>query len=188
MQIININGPINAGKTTVCGLLEKRLPACLFIEVDDLLADAEQEALRLDFMGGIKERLNRLEQRINTEKQAGKYQLILFAYPMEKNNYRSWKKFEDEQTSFMNITLAPALETCLTNRGSRELDEWEKSRIVRMYAEGYQCPRHSDLVIDNTFQRPEETVEIIMNFLKGHLQARTNCLTNFSQPQYFPFE
>lgn len=183
MQIININGPINAGKTTVCALLKKRLSACLFIEVDDLLADAEQETLQLDFMGGIKERLNRLEQRINAEKQAGKYQVILFAYPMEKNNYRAWKKFEDEETSFINITLAPALKACLTNRGNRELDEWEKSRIARMYAEGYQCPQHSDLVIDNTFQIPEETVEMIMNFLKKCLQARIDCLTDFPRPQ-----
>ena len=43
MLIVNINGPINAGKSTICRLLAKDLPDCLFIEADDLLSDEEQE-------------------------------------------------------------------------------------------------------------------------------------------------
>lgn len=82
MLIVNINGPINAGKSTVCRLLAKDLPNCLFIEADDLLSDEEQESLHLDFMGGIVERLRRLEQKIAVEKNDGRYGVILFAYPM----------------------------------------------------------------------------------------------------------
>lgn len=172
MRIININGPINAGKTTVCRLLGSNLPGCLFIEVDELLDDAEQEALQLDFMSGIKERLRRLDQKITAEKKKGKYQIILFAYPMEKNNYCAWKKFEDAHSIFINITLSPALAACLTNRGKREPDEWEKQRIKQMYVEGYQCPPQSDLIIDNTFQTPEETAKIIMDYLKGRPEEK----------------
>lgn len=41
MKIINVNGPINAGKTTISKFLADKLPQTLFIEVDDLLSDAE---------------------------------------------------------------------------------------------------------------------------------------------------
>ena len=39
MQIININGPINAGKSTISKLLTQKLSNAIFIEVDDLLSD-----------------------------------------------------------------------------------------------------------------------------------------------------
>lgn len=168
MLIVNINGPINAGKSTVCRLLAKDLPNCLFIEADDLLSDEEQESLHLDFMGGIVERLRRLEQKIAVEKNDGRYGVILFAYPMTQKNYRGWKKFEDVRTVFVNITLSPLLSVCLTNRGNRELDAWEKKRIKQMYDENYHCPKQSDLIIDNTDQTPEQTAEIIRNFLKKY--------------------
>ena len=45
MLILNINGPINSGKTTVSRILEKILPDSLFIEVDDLLSDDEEKPL-----------------------------------------------------------------------------------------------------------------------------------------------
>lgn len=168
MLIININGPINAGKSTICQLLAKDLPDSLFIEVDDLLSDEEQEALNLDFMGGIMERLRRLDHKIAIEKNAGRYSMILFAYPMTKDNYGRWKKFEDALTNFVNITLSPSLSVCLTNRGNRELDAWEKKRIRQMYDENYHCPEQSDFIIDNTRQTPEQTAEIIRNFLKKY--------------------
>ena len=47
MKIININGPINSGKTTVSKLLAEQMSDALFIEVDDLLSDEEQETLGL---------------------------------------------------------------------------------------------------------------------------------------------
>ena len=47
MRIININGPINAGKTTISKLLSACLLQSLFIEVDDLLSDEEQADLGL---------------------------------------------------------------------------------------------------------------------------------------------
>ncbi len=166
MLIININGPINSGKTTICRLLEKRLPASLFIEVDDLLSDTEQDDLCLDFMGGIKERLNRLDAKIKEEKKSKKYRIILFAYPMEVNNYARWKRYEDQYTRFINITLSPRQEVCLTNRGHRELTLWEIQRIKQMYQEGYQCPQQSDFLIDNSDETAEQSVLRIEEFLK----------------------
>ena len=79
--------------------------------------------------------------------------------------YDEWKSFEDKNTSFTNITLAPSLEVCLTNRGQRELADWEISRIKQMYDEGYHNREFADLIIDNSNQTPQETVDVILMFL-----------------------
>lgn len=166
MQIININGPINSGKSTISKLLEKELPNALFIEVDDLLSDEEQEKLGLKMEQGWQERTNRLTKIVNAEKQNKAYDNIVFAYPISENLYNEWKLWQDENTKFINITLAPKLEVCLTNRGTRELEEAEKHRIVQMYAEGYHNRAYSDLIIDNSVQTPSETLDTILKFLR----------------------
>lgn len=166
MQIININGPINSGKSTVSKLLVNSLLQSLFIEVDDLLSEDEQDRLGLSMQAGWGERTNRLAKIIKQEKGNGDYQTIVFAYPISQNLYQEWKSWEDKDTSFVNITLAPKLEVCLQNRGDRELDDWEIERIKQMYKEGYQHPPFSDLIIDNSKQSPQETVQAIVSFLQ----------------------
>ena len=165
MQIININGPINSGKTTVSKLLVNSLPQALFIEVDELLSDEEQAKLGLSMEEGWAERTNRLAKIIKQEKAKAAYRNIVFAYPISPNLYQEWKSLEDKNTSFVNITLAPKLEVCLQNRGTRELDDWEIKRIKQMYQEGYQNPPCADLIIDNSNQSPQETTKEIINFL-----------------------
>ena len=165
MRIININGPINSGKTTVSKLLQEKLPNCLFIEVDELLSDKEQKKLNLSREEGWAERLKRLNAVITQEKKLRRYENIIFAYPMTDKTYYQWKLWEDENTKFISITLAPDMEICLQNRGTRELSEAEKSRIKQMYQEGYHCSEFADLIIDNGKQKPEETAESIMDYL-----------------------
>ena len=82
MKIININGPINSGKTTISKLLQEKLPQSLFIEVDDLLSDDEQENLKLSREQGWAERLQRLDKIIVQEKNLRRYDNIIFAYPI----------------------------------------------------------------------------------------------------------
>ena len=115
---------------------------------------------------GWAERTNRLAKIIKQEKENGSYRNIVFAYPISHNLYQEWKFLEDKDTSFVNITLAPKLEVCLQNRGARELDDWEITRIKQMYQEGYQNPPFSDLIIDNGSQTPQETVQAIVSFLQ----------------------
>ena len=43
MKIININGPINAGKSTISKLLAENLVNSKFIEVDDKLLEVENK-------------------------------------------------------------------------------------------------------------------------------------------------
>lgn len=170
MLLLNINGPINAGKSTVCKILQHKLPQCRFVEVDDLLSDEEQKSLNLDFWGGIYERLNRLDNAIFFAKEQNNCSIFLFAYPLggkDGNNYLRWKRFEDENTKLICITLAPRLERCLLNRGTRDLETWEKARIEEMYKLGYQNPPQADLIIDNSLQTPQETADAICTYLLG---------------------
>ena len=45
MLILNINGPINSGKSTVSKILVQQLKSARFIEVDDLLSDEVRHVL-----------------------------------------------------------------------------------------------------------------------------------------------
>ena len=59
------------------------------------------------------------------------------------------------------FTLAPQLGKALTNRGARELSDWEKARIQNHYDIGIHNPSFVE-VIDNTEQTPEETSRYIL--------------------------
>ena len=48
MLILNINGPMNSGKSTVSKILVKLLENAAFIEVDELMSDEEQEKMGED--------------------------------------------------------------------------------------------------------------------------------------------
>lgn len=81
MLLININGPINSGKTTISKILSSKIENSLFIEVDDLLSDEEKEHLGLGFKESIALRLERLDKLLKEHVSQNKYQVIIFAYP-----------------------------------------------------------------------------------------------------------
>lgn len=164
MKIININGAINSGKSTVSKILIKLLPKAVFIEVDELLPDEEQSALGLDFKAGIAERLKRLDIEVKKHIASKQYDYIIFAYPMTAKSYSLWKKMAGN-TPFICITLSPSLENCLRNRGTRELTVFEISRIKEMYRQEYHCPSNADLIVYNDSQTPEQTAQEIFAFL-----------------------
>ena len=166
MILLNINGPINAGKTTVSRILEKILPDSLFIEVDDLLTDGEEERLGLSIEDGWRERVDRLERLILREKKSKKHRIVFFAYPIGREYYDRWKSYEDEDTRFVNVTLSPAKEECL-RRGGDDMTQWEHDRILQMYEEGCHAPEFSDLLIHNDDQTPEQTARAVLDFLKN---------------------
>ena len=165
MILLNINGPINSGKTTVSRILEKKLPDSLFIEVDNLLTDEEEDKLGLSIEDGWRERVNRLERLILKEKEEKRYNIVFFAYPIGREYYDRWKSYEDENTRFFNVTLSPAKEECL-RRGGDDMSQWEHNRILQMYEEGCHNPEFSDLLIHNDDQTPEQTAQAVLDFLK----------------------
>ena len=176
MLILNINGPMNSGKSTVSKILVKLLPNSTFIEVDDLMSDEEQKKLGLSLKEGWKERHKRLNEKLLALKQSKEYETVIFAYPIADNTYQDWKAMEDKNTQFLNVTLAPSLEECLRNRGTRELTEWEKNRIRKMYEEEYQNRSYSDFIINNDQQTPNETAAIIKGFVEHVLSPKQQWL------------
>lgn len=176
MLILNINGPMNSGKSTVSKILVNLLPNATFIEVDELMSDEEQEKLGLSLQQGWLERHKRLNQKLQAFKKSHEYETVIFAYPIADNTYQDWKAMEDDQTKFMNITLAPSLEECLKNRGTRELNDWERNRIKEMYEEGYQNRSYSDFIINNDDKTPTETANIIKGFVEHALSPKQQWL------------
>ena len=94
------------------------------------------------------------------------YENIVFAYPMTGKLFNEWKNWEDKNTKFINITLAPPMEICIGKRGERSLSGAEVERIKEMYREGYHNSKYADLIIDNGMQTPQETAGQILLFLK----------------------
>lgn len=176
MLILNINGPINSGKTTVSKILVNLLLKAVFIEVDELMSDAEQEKLGLSLKEGWAERKKRLDEKLYSLKQRKEFETVIFAYPITEESYQKWSGLADETTRFINITLAPSLEECLKNRGTRELTDWERNRIQQMYEEGYQHRPYSDFIINNDNQTSEETAEIIKGFIEHALSPKQQWL------------
>ena len=64
MLILNINGPMNSGKSTVSKILVNLLPNATFIEVDELMSDEEEAKLGLSMQDGWAERQKRLNKKL----------------------------------------------------------------------------------------------------------------------------
>ncbi len=64
MLILNINGPMNSGKTTVSKILMNLLLDATFIEVDELMSNKEETKLGLSMQDGWVERQKRLNEKL----------------------------------------------------------------------------------------------------------------------------
>lgn len=159
LKIVNINGPINSGKSTISNLLSRKIANSRFIEVDDF------EAQGLSFQKRIDARLHQLYDALEDAISEHQDEVVFFAYPMYPSTFDTLKAVIADRAEFIIVTLTPTLEACLTNRGTRNLDEWEIKRIKEMYKEGVPTFEPSDLFIDNTVRSAFETSEIIKDFL-----------------------
>lgn len=159
-MIIFLNGSINSGKTTVAKLLAQKFLNTALVEVDSLREMIEwmpiDEAVPIN-----------LENVISVIKNFSKRNLnVIVSYPLSQNNYDYViNELKDTNTKIYFFTLAPKLEKILTNRGDRELNDSEKERIKHHYDIGINTPSFG-IVIDNTDQTPEETVEEILKSIK----------------------
>ncbi|MDR2136020.1 MAG: hypothetical protein LBO76_05325, partial [Treponema sp.] len=72
----------------------------------------------------------------------------------------------NKKTDFLIITLCPEMKVCQTNRGTRELNDWERNRIVELYKNGVASYHRTDKFINNTYQTIEETVKEVLEFIK----------------------
>jgi hypothetical protein len=108
-----------------------------------------------------------LENAISVIKNFSKKGLnVIVPYPLSNKNYDYVaNSLTGVDTKIYFFTLAPKIEKALTNRGARELNDWERERIRHHYKIGIHNPGFGE-IIDNTDQTPEETAELILIRIK----------------------
>jgi hypothetical protein len=156
-MIIFLNGPINSGKSTIASLLVKQLPNTALIEIDTLRAMIDwmplEESIPLNLQNALILIRNFINRGLN----------VIVPYPLSQVNFDYFTAgLKDLDIETHVFTLAPKIEKVLTNRGTRELDDWERERIKHHYNTGIHKPNFGE-IIDNTEQTPEETVKIILS-------------------------
>ena len=159
-MIIFINGSINSGKSTIASLLLKELPNTALIEIDTLRAMIDwmplEESIPLNLQNALTLIKNFIDRDLN----------VVVPYPLSQKNFDYFTAgLKDLDIETHVFTLAPKIEKVLTNRGTRELNDWERERIKHHYNTGIHKPNFGE-IIDNTEQTPEETVKIILSKIK----------------------
>ena len=159
-MIIFLNGSINSGKSTVAKLLVKELPKTALLEIDAFHEMIEwmpiDEAVPLNLQNAISVIKNFVSKDLN----------VIVPYPMSQKNYDyMMESLKGLDTKISVFTLAPKIEKTLTNRGNRELTDWEIERIKHHYDIGIHSPGFGE-IIDNTEQTSEETAKTILNKIK----------------------
>jgi len=155
-MVIFINGSINSGKSTIAKLLGNKLGNTAILEIDRFHEFLEWmsigEIIPINLKNAVSLIKNYVEFGFN----------VVMPYPLSQKNYEYlMNNLKDLKTKISIFTLAPKLEKVLTNRGNRELDGLEISRIKYHYEIGIPNPKFGE-IIDNTDQTPEETLEIIL--------------------------
>ena len=156
-MIIFINGSINAGKSTVARLLVKDLSNTALLEIDVLRG-------MIDWMPIDQSVQINLENAVSVIKNFIKNDFnVIVPYPLSQKNYDYIiKQLGNVKAKMFIFTLAPKLEKVLTNRGIREINDWEKSRIQHHYDIGIHNPSFGE-TINNSDQTPKETRDYILS-------------------------
>jgi chloramphenicol 3-O-phosphotransferase len=155
-MIIFLNGSINSGKSTVAKLLAKAMSNTAIVEIDALHEMIQwmpiDEAVPINLENAVAVICNFTKHGIS----------CVVPYPLSEKNYAYvTHALADLNVPIHFFTLAPSIETVLSDRGERKLDEWERERIKHHYAIGIHAPSFGTIV-DNSRQTPEETAEEIL--------------------------
>jgi hypothetical protein len=146
MIVICLNGPINAGKSTIGRVLAGMLPDAEFIEGDD---HGIPEGVPFEEMI---ERATAWLAGLIAEKQRA---FLVIAYPLRPEDFALLREACAKRGArLFVVTLAPPMELALKDRGDRKLDDEERARIREMYAEGYAARNFSDMIVTNV-ESPE---------------------------------
>ena len=164
-MILLINGSINAGKTTVSKKIVELLPRTAHVEVDDLHDFVEwmplDEAIPLNMQNTADVTRNFAVFGLN----------VVVSCPLRVEDYEFLlRELTSLGVPLHCITLDPSMAVALTNRGTRELTEWELRRIPQLYAEGIHSPPFG-IIINNAPQTPDETAQEINRRIEGNNAA-----------------
>lgn len=158
-MIIILNGSINSGKSTVTKILRKKIPNTAHIELDKLREFVDWMPLKDSIPINLENTISLIENFSKRDLN------VVVTYPLSQRNYEYLiENLKDIGKNIYTFTLNPKLEKTVANRGTRELDEWEKERIKYHYNIGINNPSFG-ITTDNTDQSPEETAEIILNYI-----------------------
>ena len=155
-MIILLNGSINAGKSTVSKRLCELLPRTAHVEVDSLRDFISwmplEESIPINIETAIAVTKIFVRRGLN----------VVFSYPLRPEDYDViLREFADLNVPVHCVTLRPKLEVSLTNRGTRQLTDWERSRIQYHYETRLNDPGLG-VIIDNSAQSPDETAREIL--------------------------
>ena len=152
-MLVFISGSINSGKTSTSQALAKRLGAEV-VNVDDLNDTIPNFNLATD----LDKSMDLAIKTINDLTSRGKD--VVANYVVRP---KDWERFEKEIATQPQIvvTLAPRLSVAQSQRGSRQLTEWEVARIKHHYDTGIATPSFG-YTIDNSDITIDETVDKIM--------------------------
>jgi cytidylate kinase len=158
-MIVFINGSINSGKSTVAKLLADKLGNCAVLEIDNL-----REFIK--WMPIEKAIPINLENAISLIENFDKNDLnVVIPYPLSEKNYKYIKNNLKTKNKVYFFTLSLDLAEVLKDRGNRKLDDLERERIKHHYEIGINKPSFGK-IINTTNQNPEETLEVIVSWLK----------------------
>jgi cytidylate kinase len=158
-MLVFISGSINSGKTTTAKALSKKLGA-EFINVDDLNDTIPNFNLATD----LNKSMDLAIQTINDLTRQGKD--VVANDVVRQEDFDRFEKEIETQPQIV-ITLAPRLKIAQSNRGDRELSQWEVSRIKYHYDTGISSPRFGH-IIDNSDLSLDETVDKILNIISEY--------------------
>ena len=158
-MIIFICGAVNAGKSTVGKMLAERMKAA-FVEGDDVRNIFYWQTVE-EARPAIVETIASIVRTLVKRKLP-----MVVAYPLWNEDFEPLKKYlAGVKVPMHFVALNPTLDVAVTNRGTRELKDWEIVFIKELYAKGVNNPSFATSV-DNTNLSPEECVKTIEKLLK----------------------
>jgi len=155
-MIILLNGCINCGKTTVAEAIVERSLGFAHIEVDTLRNFVSwmdlEKTFELNLKNAISIAKNFHEENIHS----------VISYPLSEDNFNYINELlAGSEIEVHAVTLYPGIEQLKTNRGTRELDEWEVERIDILHEMGLSTPCFGT-IIDNSQQSVTETTDSVL--------------------------
>ncbi len=155
-MIVLLNGCINSGKTTVAQAIVNKSKGVAHIEVDALRDFIRwmplEESIEINFKNAVAAAKNFDEKNIHS----------IITYPLNVDNFHFITNLlRNSSIETYAITLFPGIDVLKTNRGSRELSEWELKRIDELHQQGLSEPNFGT-IIDNSSQTVEETTDEVL--------------------------